>query len=77
MIKYDTRMGAKHLNSRAREKREMMIISLRGMHCRSCPGINTIISFEQDSYNFIKPKIVSCCNRFGERIQKAYMRGKT
>jgi len=69
MIKYNTLLGAEHLNKEARELRDGLKTILKGMHCTKCKT-DTIISFEDDGYGYLKEKIIPCCPEFLLRIRK-------
>ena len=50
MIKYDCKTGAKHLNSKARDMRDGVLIPrLKGMTCENHSGVvNTVIALVPD-----------------------------
>lgn len=70
MIKYNTSLGSEHLNSMAREQRDMMKKQLAGMHCRKC-NLNSEILFVEGKYGILYPVFNVCCPEFEERIRKA------
>lgn len=78
MIKFDTQLGAKHLNMEARQHKELMQPLLKGMRCKKCSGIDTFISFHEATntgaiplaqVKFIKYHILACCPEFKEKIE--------
>lgn len=78
MIKFEIKTGAKHLNMAARQQKQLLQQELKGMHCRKCSGINTVISFEERSVkgelpatviNFLAPVISPCCVSFEQCIR--------
>ena len=80
MIKFNTTLGAKHLNMQARFKRDLIGPKLKGMNCKKCPGVTTIISFQEKTYtgflpnvkgSFIDSVIYPCCKEFKDRIEGA------
>lgn len=69
-------MGAKHLNSRAREQRDFILKPvLKGMHCKQCPRVDTIISFKE-RYNSVEFEIAACCDYFDQRINELFKNDK-
>jgi hypothetical protein len=68
MIKYNTNLGAAHLNREAREFRDSLKPYLKGMYCRNCKK-DTIIEFVDDGYEHVKPEIHACCKDFHIKIK--------
>ena len=64
MIKYEIKTGDKALNEHARGVRDYSKIQLRGMHCKKCQGVDTIIRFLPD------PALYACCPEFEKRIRE-------
>ena len=64
MIKYEIKTGDKALNTHARGIRDISKIQLRGMHCKKCTGVDTIIRFLPD------PALYACCSEFEKRIRE-------
>jgi hypothetical protein len=84
MIKFEIKLGARHLNMEARLHKQELQQTVKGMHCRKCPGISTVISFTERAVNgespasvvnFLVPVISSCCKDFEQRIRSA-LKGK-
>lgn len=67
MIKYNTQLGAKHLNSEARELKDALKPYLSGMHCTKCTT-DTIINFVDDGHGHLTRRIHACCKDFELRI---------
>ncbi len=76
MIKFNTQLGFKHLNAQAKMRKEMLLPFLKGMSCTKCPGVTTIISFEETGYTgalasvegrYLSHKINACCDEFKKK----------
>lgn len=65
MIKYEIKTGDKALNTHARGIRDISKVQLRGMHCKKCKGVDTIIRFQPDAI------LYACCPEFDKRIREA------
>lgn len=79
MIKFEIKLGAKHLNMEARQQRDSMQPKLKGLHCRKCPGSHTVISFKERTVygqlpgtmvDLLVPVISGCCEDFAARLSK-------
>ena len=82
MIKFDTQLGAKHLNMEARQHKELMQSQLKGMRCMKCTGVDTTISFHEETMtgalpsvkvSFLKHQVIACCDDFKQRITEKLM----
>lgn len=69
MIKFNTTLGARHLNAEARELSNALKPYIKGMRCSKCKT-DTIINFIDDGYGHLKPSIQACCNEFKLRVQQ-------
>ena len=70
MIKYNTKLGSKHLNIEARQKKSLMQLQTKGMHCRKCKDQHTMINFESSEHGILVPRITACCIEFDDRLRK-------
>jgi len=69
MIKYNTTLGFEHLNKEAREMRDILKLSLNGMHCNTCIS-ETVITFIDDGNHHLKYLINACCTAFEMSIRR-------
>jgi len=80
MIKFNLKLGAKHLNMEARLQKQMIQPLIKGMHCRKCTGVDTWLTFQERTYQGLFPQTKGtylvlvfepvCCAEFKERIER-------
>jgi hypothetical protein len=80
MVKFIIKTGFKHLNKEARLNKQPLERLVKGMYCKECRGIHTIISFKEidiSGVKLLRPEIVEYCRpAFRLRLIKILMPNK-
>jgi hypothetical protein len=73
MIKYEIESGSKHIKVKAMGMRAIYKERLKGMSCRKCPGIDSVIHFRQSQdypgSGSVNTTIIACCQDFDDQIR--------
>jgi len=69
MIKYEIKLGHRHLNDEARRQRDSFKPDLRGMNCKLC-RTDTLIYFVDGWNHHAEFRIDACCPYFEKRIRE-------